>query len=94
MNTRPLKEEDAKKIIPQIKNLNAYTVWHDHEDQTIGNLDLNGEKINVRKNISTMILNIVRTGEMLGFDLTPKESITVGEYFESAHKRIRDSIAS
>lgn len=93
MNIKPLKEEDAKKIIPQIKTLNAYSIWHDHEDQTIGNLDINGEKINVRKNISTMILSIIRNGELLGIDLSPKENITVGDYFEQSHKRIRDNIS-
>lgn len=94
MNTKPLKEEDARKIIPLIKTLNAHTVWHDHEDQTVGNLDLNGETINVRKNVSNMILSVVRTGEMLGLDLTPEENVTVREYFENSHKRIRDSISS
>jgi hypothetical protein len=57
-------------------------------------LDLNGDKINVRKNVSNMILSIVRTGEMLGLDLAPKENISVREYFENSHKRIRDSITA
>jgi hypothetical protein len=94
MITKQLKLEDAQKVIPLIKNLDAYVVWHDHEDQTVGNLDLNGDKINVRKNVSNMILSIVRTGEMLGLDLAPKENISVREYFENSHKRIRDSITA
>ena len=94
MITKPLKEEDALKIIPLIKNLNAHTIWHDHTDETIGNLDLGGEKINIRKNASALILSIVRTGELLGIDLAPTESMTISEYFERSHKRIRDSIGS
>lgn len=94
MNTKPLCDEDAKKIIPQIKSLDAYTVWHDHSDDTVGNMDLNGEKINIRKNISNMILELVRTGELLGLDLTPKKNISVEEYFEEAHTHIRNSIST
>ncbi len=93
MNTKPLSQADVQKIIPQIKTMSAYAVWHDHKDQTIGNLDLNGEKINVRKNISAMILNTIRAGELLGIDVSPKEDVTVAEYFEKAQKRLRDSIS-
>ena len=37
-----------------------------------------------------MILNIIRTGELLGQSLAPAESISVSEYFEQSQKRIRE----
>jgi hypothetical protein len=94
MNIKPIKEEDAKKIIPQIRKLDTHTVWHDHTDETIGNMDLNGDKINIRRNVSAMILEIVRTGELLGLDLAPKKNISVEDYFDEAHNHIRNSIST
>ena len=93
-STKILTAENATKIIPQIKNLNAYSVWHDHSDQTIGNLDLGGEQINIRKNISSMILSTIRMGELLGLALAPTESISVLEYFEQSKKSLREHTAS
>jgi hypothetical protein len=88
-----LSAEDVAYIVSVIRNINAHQVWHDTEDQSIGNLDLRGTMVNARHAMSHAILDVTRKGSLVGLEhLAPEVNEALVAFIERGQKNVREAI--